>query len=74
MVMEMSTGKLIEDEFGAFEDEVLNAEWFATIQQAQVVINTWLRQYNHIRPHHALGMRPPVPETILEKRQISGSE
>ena len=33
-------------------------------------INTWLRQYNHIRPHHALNMRPPVPETILEKPQI----
>ena len=27
MVMDMSTGKLIEDEFGAFEDQVLNAEW-----------------------------------------------
>jgi len=27
MVMDMSTGKIIEDEFGAFEDEVLNAEW-----------------------------------------------
>lgn len=27
VVMEMSTGKVIEDEFGAFEDEVLNAEW-----------------------------------------------
>ncbi len=27
MVTEMSTGKVIEDEFGAFEDEVLNAEW-----------------------------------------------
>ena len=27
MVMDMSTGKLIEDEFGAFEDEVHNAEW-----------------------------------------------
>jgi hypothetical protein len=27
MVMEMSTGQFIEDEFGAFEDEVLNAEW-----------------------------------------------
>ena len=26
-VMHMSTGKIIEDEFGAFEDEVLNAEW-----------------------------------------------
>jgi hypothetical protein len=27
VVMEMSTGKIIEDEFGLFEDEVLNAEW-----------------------------------------------
>jgi transposase InsO family protein len=42
--------------------EVLNAEWFLTIRQAQTVINQWLKQYNHIRPHHALGMRPPVPK------------
>ncbi len=27
MVTDMSTGKVIEDEFGAFEDEVLGAEW-----------------------------------------------
>lgn len=27
MVMDMSTGKILEDEFGAFEEEVLNAEW-----------------------------------------------
>ncbi|MBL8564824.1 MAG: transposase [Hyphomicrobiaceae bacterium] len=53
---------------------MLNAEWFATTRQAQVVINTRLRQYNHIRPHHALGMRPPVPETLLEKPQISGPD
>ena len=33
-----------------------------------------LRQYNQIRPHHALGMRPPVPETLLEKTKISGTE
>jgi len=57
---------------GTLRREVLNAEWFATTRQAQVVINTWLRQYNHTRPHHALGMRPPVPETILEKPQITG--
>ena len=24
----------------------------------------WLKQYNEIRPHEAVGMRPPVPETI----------
>ncbi|NQY15761.1 MAG: transposase, partial [Henriciella sp.] len=34
--------------------------------QAQTVINIWLRQYNRIRPHHALGMRPQVPETLLQ--------
>ena len=45
--------------------EVLNAEWFTTTKQAQVVINQWLRQYNHIRPHQALNMRPPVPETLI---------
>ncbi|MBO6792156.1 MAG: transposase [Dinoroseobacter sp.] len=32
--------------------------------QAQVAINVWLRQYNRVRPHYALNMRPPVPETL----------
>ena len=45
--------------------EVLNAEWFTTTKQAQTVINQWLRQYNQIRPHQALKMRPPVPETLI---------
>ncbi|MCP4781457.1 MAG: transposase [Hyphomicrobium sp.] len=31
--------------------EILNAEWFSTTKQAQIVINQWLRQYNHVRPH-----------------------
>ena len=43
---------------------MLNAEWFAITSQAQVVINQWLHQYNHVRPHEANGMRAPVPETI----------
>ena len=58
---------------GTLRREVLNAEWFATTRQAQPVINQWLKQYNHIRPHHAFGMRPPVPETIFVKTQISGT-
>lgn len=49
---------------GTLRREVLNAEWFATTKQAQIVINQWLRQYNHVRPHQALNMRAPVPETI----------
>lgn len=57
---------------GTLRREVLNAEWFASTRQAQIVINQWLKQYNHIRPHHALAMRPPVPETLLEKPNITG--
>jgi len=57
---------------GTLRREVLNAEWFSTTRQAQIVINQWLRQYNNIRPHHALAMRPPVPETILERPNITG--
>ncbi len=51
---------------GTLRHEVLNAEWFNTTRQAQIVINQWLRQYNHIRPHQALNMRAPVPETVSE--------
>ncbi len=59
---------------GTLRREVLNAEWFVTTRHAQIVINQWLRQYNHTRPHQALNMRPPVPETILERPPISGSD
>ena len=36
MVMDMSTGKVIEDEFGKFEDEVLNAEWTPSSPELQL--------------------------------------
>jgi len=49
---------------GTLRNEALNAEWFSTIKQAEIVINLWLKQYNHIRPHQALKMKPPVPETL----------
>lgn len=59
---------------GTLRREVLNAEWFTTTRQAQVVIDSWLKQYNHVRPHHALGMRAPVPETLLEKPKFTGPD
>ena len=59
---------------GTMRREVLNAEWFQTTKQAQVAINAWLRQYNKTRPHHALNMRPPIPDTLLEKPQITATE
>ena len=59
---------------GTLRREVINTEWFHTTKQAQVVINAWLRHNNQIRPHHTLGMRPPVPETLLEKAKISDTQ
>ncbi|AXI41792.1 hypothetical protein C1J02_07445 [Sulfitobacter sp. SK011] len=42
----------------------MNAEWFTTTKQAQIVINHWLRQYNRMHPCQVLNMRPPVPVTL----------
>ena len=52
----------------------LNAKCVTATEQAQIVINHWLKPINHIRPHQALNMRPPVPETPLEKRHLSGQK
>lgn len=35
-VMNMGTGKIIEDEFGSFEDEVLGASWVPPMPELQL--------------------------------------
>lgn len=45
-------------------DELLNRELFDTLDEAKVLAERWRHEYNHIRPHSALGYRPPAPETI----------
>ena len=42
-----------------FRDELLNGEIFYTLKEAQIIIEQWRRHYNTIRPHSALGYRPP---------------
>ncbi|MFY9327841.1 MAG: hypothetical protein WAO76_07460 [Georgfuchsia sp.] len=37
-VMNMSTGKIIEDEFGSFEDEVLDAGWLPPVPELQLCL------------------------------------
>ena len=43
-------------------DELLNGEIFYTLREAQVVIESWRRHYNRVRPHGSLGYRSPAPE------------
>ena len=53
---------------GKLRDELLNGEIFYTLREAQVLIEQWRRHYNTIRPHSALGYRPPAPQTIVLRR------
>jgi putative transposase len=46
-------------------DELLNGEIFYTLKEAQVIIESWRRHYNTIRPHSSLAYRPPVPEALV---------
>ncbi len=38
--------------------ECLNAHWFLGLEDAKV--ETWRREYNEVRPHGAIGARPPM--------------
>jgi len=55
----------IESFNGKLRDELLNREIFDTLQEAKILVERWRYEYNHIRPHSALGYRPPAPEVIV---------
>ena len=46
-------------------DELLDGEEFNTLREAQVLIEQWRQHYNTVRPHSALGYRPPAPEVAM---------
>ena len=55
----------IESFNGKLRDELLNREVLSTLREAQILIEWWRREYNQVRPHSALGYRPPAPETLV---------
>ncbi|WP_091890196.1 IS3 family transposase [Methylobacterium sp. yr596] len=46
-------------------DELLDGEIFYTLEEARIVIESWRRHYNGVRPHASLGYRPPAPEVFV---------
>jgi transposase InsO family protein len=67
----MGQGKSTQIAFGdagiseqSFRDELLNREIFYNLKEAQIVIEQWRKHYNTIRPHSALGYRPPAPQAF----------
>ncbi len=59
----------IESFNARFRDELLNAEIFYSLREAQIIIENWRCHYNTVRPHSALGWRPPAPESIVPMDQ-----
>ncbi len=55
----------IESFHARLRDELLNGEIFHTRKEARILIESWRRHYNAVRPHSSLGYRPPAPETIM---------
>lgn len=55
----------VESFNGKFRYEVLDAEIFYSLKEAQIVIEQWRNFYNHHRPHSSLGYRPPAPQGVL---------
>jgi putative transposase len=51
---------LIESFNGKFRDECLNQHWFTDLDDARRKIEPWRCDYNHERPHSALGNLTPV--------------
>ena len=49
----------IESFHDKFRDECVNRELFATLAEARVIMESWRREYNQIRPHSALGCLTP---------------
>jgi putative transposase len=65
-------GKPVENAFiesfnGRLRDECLNVHQFASLAEAQAIIEAWRRDYNQRRPHSSLGHL--TPNEFLEQRQ-----
>jgi putative transposase len=45
---------------GRFRDECLNEHWFLGVADARRIVEAWRHDYNHHRPHSALGYQAPA--------------
>ena len=55
----------IESFNARLRDELLDGEIFYSLAEAKIVIESWRRHYNAVRPHGSLGYKPPAPEVLV---------
>ena len=54
---------------GKFRDECLSLEWFRSRIEAKVLIETWRRHFNTVRPHSSLGYLTPAAFAAKVEKQ-----
>jgi putative transposase len=52
---------------GKFRDECLSLEWFRSRSEARVIIESWRRHYNAVRPHSSLAYLTPNEFKLQQK-------
>ena len=55
----------IESFNARLRDELLDGEIFYSLAEAKIIIESWRRHYNTVRPHGSLGYKPPAPEVFV---------
>lgn len=55
----------IESFNARLRDELLDGEIFYTLDEAKIVLESWRRHYNAVRPHASLDYRAPAPEVFV---------
>jgi putative transposase len=50
----------VESFNGKFREYCLDLNWFTSLEDARLRIESWRSHYNHVRPHRSLGKKPPA--------------
>jgi putative transposase len=71
-------GKPVENSFiesfnGRLRDECLNVRQFASLADAQAILDAWRTDYNHHRPHSSLGHLTPS-EFVIQRQEERNPE
>ena len=58
------------EEGAAIGEVCLNAQWFMSLDDARAKCEAWRRDYNEVRPHSAIGNKPPI--TLVNRSGTHG--
>lgn len=70
-IMHPQTQGKIERFHRTMNQELLKNKCFADLKEADMQLQNWRQKYNEVRPHEALGMKPPAQVYMPSTRQYT---